>query len=425
MMGVKTEKLIAQVDDEGRLILPSEVASRYGLKPGAQLRIDEEAHGLYLRRPVTHLAKVYIEPTNECNLECRTCIRNVLDEPRGKMSSATFARIVEGLRTFSPVPTVFFGGFGEPLAHPDIVDMVAQAKAAGAPVQLITNGTLLTRDMSRSLIEAGLDMLWVSLDGATPERYADVRLGADLPEVLANLVNFRKARCAGYLYSMFIDYHLKPHIGVMFVAMKRNIADLPGVVRLGRQFGAIRFMVSNVLPYTAEMCKEVLYSCALTDMRYMTSIFRLELPKIDVNEITREAFYYIMRGGHSVSFAGGNLGEIHDHCPFIRSCSTAISWEGNLSPCIPLLRSHVSFLNNRERFSRRYVVGNVTEHTLNDLWNSLEYVSFRERVEIFDFSPCTYCGGCDLSEANEEDCFGSAFPTCGGCLWAQGVIQCP
>ncbi len=26
---------------------------------------------------------------------------------------------------------------------------------------------------------------------------------------------------------------------------------------------------------------------------------------------------------------------------------------------------------------------------------------------------------------NEEDCFGNTFPTCGGCLWAQGVIRCP
>ena len=35
------------------------------------------------------------------------------------------------------------------------------------------------------------------------------------------------------------------------------------------------------------------------------------------------------------------------------------------------------------------------------------------------------CGGCNQVDANKEDCFGSTFPTCGGCLWAQGVIQCP
>ena len=155
---------------------------------------------MYLYQPVTHLSKIYIEPTNRCNLECRTCIRNVWDEPLGEMSSATFARIVEGIRSFSPPPTVFFGGLGEPLAHPDIVEMVGQVKALGSSVELITNGTLLTKPLSKQLIDAGLDVLWVSLDGATPESYADVRLGAALPEVLANLAGFREVRLVKDLF---------------------------------------------------------------------------------------------------------------------------------------------------------------------------------------------------------------------------------
>ena len=417
VMEIKIQKLRAHVDDEGRLILPPEVASHYGLKPGANVHIDELPRGLRLRLPVTHLAKVYIEPTNACNLECRTCIRNVWDEPPGQMSGATFIRIVEGLRAFSPVPTVFFGGFGEPLAHPEIFEMVAEAKALGAPVELITNGTLLTGDISRRLIEAGLDVLWVSLDGATPESYADVRLGAALPEVLANLAGFREARRA--------SHPPKPKIGIVFVAMRRNIADLPEVIRLGNRLGAKRFLVTNVLPYTAEMCKEILYSLALTDIVYMPSTSRLELPKIDVNKITRWSLYNVMRGGHSVSFAGGNLSEASDRCPFIERGVTAISWNGGVSPCLPLLHSHVSFSNESERLSRRYVVGNLSESDLQEIWNAREYVAFRERVQEFEFSPCTFCGGCNLSYANEEDCFGNTFPTCGGCLWAQAVIQCP
>ena len=38
---------------------------------------------------------------------------------------------MEGLKVISPKPTVFFGGFGEPLSHPGIVDMVARVKALG------------------------------------------------------------------------------------------------------------------------------------------------------------------------------------------------------------------------------------------------------------------------------------------------------
>jgi MoaA/NifB/PqqE/SkfB family radical SAM enzyme len=415
----KTE---AYVDDMGRVIIPAEIMVEYGLKPGSQIRIEKKAAGLSLRTPVTHLRKVYIEPTNRCNLECRTCIRNIWDEPLGEMSSATFARIVEGLRNVSPPPTVFFGGLGEPLAHPNIVEMVGQAKALGSSVELITNGTLLSKDLSKQLIEAGLDMLWVSLDGATPESYADVRLGAALPEVISNLAAFRDA-CP--LNDYFFRYPTKPKIGIVFVAMKRNISDLPSVVQLGNRLGAMQFLITNVLPYTAEMRDEILYTRSINDIVFTPSTFRLELPKIDIDNLTCKSLFPIMRGGHSVWLGGRSFEEATDRCPFIEKGATTISWEGNVSPCLPLLHSHKSFVDGRERFSRHYIVGNVAERDLEDLWNVPEYVAFRKSVQEFEFSPCIICGGCDLFEKNEQDCFGNTFPTCGGCLWAQGIIQCP
>jgi bifunctional DNA-binding transcriptional regulator/antitoxin component of YhaV-PrlF toxin-antitoxin module len=89
MMKPKPES-IAYVDTEGRLVLPPELASHFGLKPGAQVLVDEAGNSLRLLKPVTHLSKVYIEPTNRCNLECRTCVGNVWDEPLGEMSKTTF-----------------------------------------------------------------------------------------------------------------------------------------------------------------------------------------------------------------------------------------------------------------------------------------------------------------------------------------------
>jgi len=416
----RPQKWSAEVDEKGRLILAPELAARYGLQPGARVYLDEDPNGVQLSRPVTHLAKVYIEPTSHCNLQCRTCIRNVWDIPTGQMASTTFAHIVEGLRAFSPPPTVFFGGFGEPLAHPDIVEMVIQVKGLGAQVELITNGTLLNEGLSQRLITAGLDALWVSLDGATPASYADVRLGAVLPQVIANLSGFGDSRR--------VASPSTPQIGIVFVAMKRNISDLPAVWRLAGQLGAKRFLVSNVLPYTAEMCSETLYLRALDDAAYQPPSMHsrhLTLPRIDVNELTREPLYRLMRSVWSVNFAGASLGTSRDLCPFVAGGATAISWDGRLSPCLPLLHDHTSFLNERERFSRRYAVGHVAESGLGDLWHAPEYITFRERVQAFDFSPCTICGGCEFAEGNEEDCFGNTFPTCGGCLWAQGVIRCP
>jgi len=413
-----------EIDKAGRLIIPAEMAAQFGIKPGTRVRINENQNNLQLQFP-SRLSKLYIEPTNLCNLDCRTCIRNVWTEPMGKMSEATFARVLEGLSAFSPSPSVFFGGFGEPLFHPDIVNMVARVKALGAKVELITNGTLLTREMSRELVQAGLDVLWVSLDGATPESYTDIRLGAALPNVLENITNFQTATREEYSPDgtrRGIPVALTK-LGIVFVAMKRNIADLPAVINIAHQAGAEGFMVTNVLPYTKEMLDEVLYYGEIHNIGFRN----LSLPGMDVNDITYGPIYEAIKMMYG-SWAGINSENARNRCPFIAAGAGAISWDGNLSPCLPLMHSHssyIGFLQNEERTSRRWVIGNVTERSLSDLWHAPEHLAFRERVQSFDFSPCTSCGACDLSGKNEADCINNVFPTCGSCLWAQGVIQCP
>jgi MoaA/NifB/PqqE/SkfB family radical SAM enzyme len=413
----------AIVDQEGRLIFPNEVARRFGLVSGAEVLFDEDMYGFYLHRPVKSLTKIYIEPTSLCNLNCRTCIRNSWEEPLGRMSLVTFKRILTGIQEISRPLTIFFGGLGEPLFHPDIVEMVVLAKDAGCRVELITNGTLLSPALSRQFIDAGLDMLWVSLDGATPESYSDIRLGARLPQVLQNIEAFRAARRG-------IDDR-EIEIGIVFVVMRRNIGDLPAILRLRTRLGASRIFISNILPYTEEMCEEIQYLRAMSDVYIGPSNWspHIDLPRIDTNESTRQALYSIWHGGYHLSVNGDRIDRGMNRCPFISRGSLAIAWDGSLSPCPPLMHDHDSYLDNFSnkypRHSRRYVIGNISDHSLKDLWLQPAYLDFRRRVQEFNFSPCSMCGGCELAESNEEDCFGNSFPTCGGCLWARGIVQCP
>jgi len=413
------ETLWAEVDSNGRLLLPENLAQNFGLQPGARLRLEIVGNQLRLHRPVTHLAKIYLEPTNLCNLRCSICIRQTWDEALGRMSQATFNRIFEDIQRLDPLPTVFFGGLGEPLYHPRSIEWIARLKSLGARVELITNGTTLTEKRSRQLIEAGLDLLWVSLDGATPESYADIRLGAELPKVIANLARLRRMRPGGH--------HPRPELGIAFVAMRRNIADLPELIRIGRSVGARLFSITNVLPYTAEMQGERLYERTLKHIAYLASPWlpSLSLTKIDLDDTTGPVFLQVLNSGCNVIFAGNNLSGANDVCNFIESGSLSIRWDGAVSPCWPLMHNHVSYLHGKERRNRQHVIANVHERGLMDIWLDPDYLAYRQRVQNFAFAPCTFCGGCDLSEANEEDCLGNEFPVCGGCLWAQGIIQCP
>ena len=222
-------------------------------------------------------------------------------------------------------------------------------------------------------------------------------------------------------------HHPRPVIGIAFVAMQNNIQDLPQVIALGKRLGARRFMVSNLLPYTEEMQSQILYAKTLRNITYMPSPWLpiLKLPRMDIDETTREAFISALNSDCNVELAGYNLGGANDVCTFIESGSIAVGWNGDVSPCPPLLHNHISYLHGKERRSRKHVVGNINQQELWEMWMDEEYVAYRERVQSFAFAPCTPCGGCDLSEDNEEDCFGITHPACGGCLWAQGVIQCP
>ena len=412
---------LATVEPDGRLSIPAELAASLGLLPGAQTWIEQDAFGGLIHRPVSQIAKVYLEPTSRCNLSCRTCIRNNWAEQPGDMPAALFERVMAELGDLPKPPDITFGGFGEPLAHPQIAEMARQAKMLGGRVELITNGMLLTPKLSRRLIAAGLDVLWISLDGVTPESYSDVRLGAALPLVLDNLLGFQAEKQFARASNV--------EVGIAFVAMRRNIADLPELLARSARLGASRYMVTNVLPYTEEMCQEMLYRRAM-DILIETSPSQwaphVDLPRMDLDASTRDAIYRLSRGGYNIHLSGDYQGKSMDRCPFVERGVIAVAWDGSLSPCLPLMHDHTSYLEKRrKRASRRYSLGKLGKRALQELWNLPEYVAFRQRVQAFDFSPCTICGGCDLSEKNEEDCFGNSFPTCGGCLWAQGVIQCP
>ena len=411
--------LSVKVDEQGHLILPAEIVERFGLHPGASVLIEEGPNSFNIGRSAAALSKIYIEPTTLCNLDCRTCMRNVWDEPLGKMSKETFAKIMQGVSQFSNPPSVFFGGFGEPLVHPDIIDMVQAAKMAGAEVELITNGILLDEMTVGKLMGAELDRIWVSIDGATPESYDDVRLGAALPQVIENLMGLQKMRT--------LTGRRLPKLGIAFVAMKRNIADLPKVIRMGKSLGADQFSVSNVLPHTQALREQVLFTRSIYENNGLPSqwVPLISLPRIEINALTKEPLAETLKDWIMLSVARQELGLGANACPFVEKGSISVRWDGSVSPCLPLLHAHTSFLDDTLRQNHSFSVGNINERSLFEIWQEPSYVKLRERLLEFDFSPCTVCNSCELAEANLEDCFGNLQPACGGCLWAQGFIQCP
>jgi len=407
----------ARFTEQGTLALPVEAAKRSGFLAGSEIQIEEQAGGLLLRRPLTRLAKVYVEATNRCNLECRTCVRLAWEAPPGSMLSETAERLFASLAEISPPPEIIWGGLGEPLLHPGVVEWVSRSKQLGSRVSLITNGTLLTESIAHGLLDAGLDMLWVSLDGVSEETFSAIRPGATLEQVIANVEAFQAARRSHARHGAAL--------GLVFVIMRCNQAELPALLRLGDRLGARHILVSNVLPHTAEMQSEVLCGHGLSrgSAPGEAAARTLTLPRLDWDRLSSPVLNAISHSGWNLTNEAG--ASSRGSCPFIESGAIVIGWDGRVSPCLPLLYPHVRHEHGHTRMSHPYTAGHIGQATLNNLWLDPEYLAFRQKVRSFDFAPCHVCSECDLSASNETDCFGSGFPTCAGCPWARGVILCP
>lgn len=143
-----------------------------------------------------------IDPTNRCNLACVMCPRTVyLREGRsewapgglGDMDFALYEGLILGSAPLG-LKSVKLNFLGEPLLHPRIADMVRLASGSGLWVMLNTNAQLLTRDMSRELLEAGLTDVFFSFDSPYPEEYERIRRGADYNRTLSNIRGFMEEK---------------------------------------------------------------------------------------------------------------------------------------------------------------------------------------------------------------------------------------
>ncbi|MEU9984226.1 cytosylglucuronate decarboxylase [Streptomyces sp. NPDC050856] len=106
---------------------------------------------------------LFIRILEACNADCFMC-EFALSRDTFRFSVEDFADLLPKARE-AGVGYVRFTG-GEPLMHPDVVELVRAGTAAGMRMSLITNGSMLPK-MARALAEAGLAQVIVSLDGSS------------------------------------------------------------------------------------------------------------------------------------------------------------------------------------------------------------------------------------------------------------------
>ncbi len=139
---------------------------------------------------------VRLETTNACNARCTICPHRQMRRAVVTMPGGLYSRLIDECAA-AGCRTLHLHNFGEPLLDNHLEDRIAYAKEKGIRwVKIFCNGSLLTAARAQRLIEAGLDEVKVSLDGATEEEFERIRTPLKFQVVVQNVVELVKLRDA-------------------------------------------------------------------------------------------------------------------------------------------------------------------------------------------------------------------------------------
>jgi radical SAM protein with 4Fe4S-binding SPASM domain len=322
---------------------------------------------------------VQIEPVGQCNLECRMCPvvyrgdggARAPGKPPAFMSLETFRSVLD---QFPGIRELHLQGMGEPFLHPRLVDMIRYAAAKGIEVSTNTNLTALSDRRIDELVASGLKELHVSLDAAEAEAYEYIRVGSRFARVMRNLERLMEAkrRAGGE----------EPEVSLVAVAMRRNLEQLPRLVRLARDHGIATISVQHLAHDFSEGTLPPKYQ----PMRDFVD--RQTLLDADSREVERwfaEAREAAERLGVRLRLPKLARGAPPPEARGVDRCDwpyrrAYVSYTGQAMPCCMIATPD------------RHAFGNMAKEGAVRVWTSAEYQAFRERLASGE--PPEICRGC-------------------------------
>lgn len=179
---------------------------------------------------------VFWESTRACLLACKHCRAEAMPHPApGELSPSEGVRFIDSLTGFGrPYPVLIITG-GDVLMRPDAFDLVGYARSLGIPVGLAPSVTpKLTDEAIHRLVELGVSIVSLSLDGATAATHEGIRGVShhfgETVRALARLV------AAGFT------------VQVNTVVMRDNVAELPAIAQILKDVGVKIWEVFFLIP---------------------------------------------------------------------------------------------------------------------------------------------------------------------------------
>lgn len=185
--------------------------------------------------PIEAPYQLVLDATNLCNFRCAFCptsdkqLLKSVARPSGYMPYELFTKIIDDCHEFETrIRRIDFGKDGEPLLHKQLPDMIRYIKSSDVTdlVTIATNSALLTHEKADELVDAGLDLIKISVEAVSSDGYrkiADVKF--DYEQLLERVRYLYEHRKNTKVYAKIIDYGLPPEDKEKFFADFDSISD--------------------------------------------------------------------------------------------------------------------------------------------------------------------------------------------------------
>lgn len=345
------------------------------------------------------IKKIYLELTNQCNLDCIMCYRKNWNESFfANMSIEIFDKFCQDIKEIEGLEEIVLGGIGEPTYYEHFSYVIE--KLQNYKLNITSNGTLLNDDLINKIISK-VNSITISVDGVE-EDFEKIR-GIELQKIVDNIQRLEEIK--------ILNKTSFPKVQLQFVASKKNIHTIFSVIDLASKLKCDKLIVSSLIPQEEFTKDDILYS-------------------IQSNEENEKLWDSIkkhgIRRGIKIQMPNLDLRE-EKACNFIDSVSTFINAKGEVVPCYRLSHDSKEYVFSREKKIRKHSFGNILDTSLLDLWNNKKYQQLRYNLHSSRYPSCIDCSlveGCEYISDTLEDCFGES-PSCGDCLWYRKFVVCP
>lgn len=202
-----------------------------------------------LEKESAHPPHLELELNYSCNLRCPMCtwaMETAAEKKEDWFTFDDYKKIIDEAVVLG-TKSIRLCYINEPLIRQDIDQFIKYAVDAGIiDILITTNGTLLTKTMSKKLVDAGLTKINVSLDAITEETYDKIRVGGNLNVTVKNIHDFLELRNQmgkklPKIRLTFVATKINYHEYNNFISYWKDKVDSIGIQYLQNPFGEGRF----------------------------------------------------------------------------------------------------------------------------------------------------------------------------------------